>query len=65
MTPIARSASVLSFWRALFLTLLIAAANVALWAWLNQPVQVPEYDGKIGGFAYVPYQRFQSPLRRW
>ena len=63
MTPIARSASVLSFWRALFLTLLIAAANVALWAWLNQPVQVPEYDGKIGGFAYVPYQRFQSPLR--
>ncbi len=63
MTLTARSASVLSFWRALFITLLIAAANVALWAWLNRPVQVPEWEGKIGGLAYVPYLRFQSPLR--
>ncbi|MEP6938932.1 MAG: glycosyltransferase, partial [Rudaea sp.] len=63
MTPIARTASALSFWRALSLAILIAAANVALWAWINRPAQVPEWDGKIGGFAYVPYQRFQSPLR--
>jgi len=42
---------------------MIAAANVALWAWFNRPAQVPEWDGKIGGLAYVPYLRFQSPLR--
>ena len=63
MTPTARPTPPPSLWRALFLALLIAAANVALWAWLNRPAEVPEWDGKIGGFAYVPYLRFQSPLR--
>jgi exo-beta-1,3-glucanase (GH17 family)/cellulose synthase/poly-beta-1,6-N-acetylglucosamine synthase-like glycosyltransferase len=60
LTPVARPSSPLSFWRALFLALLIAALNIVLWAVLNQPQQVPE-GGKISGFAYSPYQRFQSP----
>ncbi|TLY49712.1 MAG: glycosyltransferase [Gammaproteobacteria bacterium] len=64
MTLSTRPASALSFWRALTLTLLIAAANFALWAALNRPSQVPEYTGKIGGFAYSPYQRYQNPLRQ-
>jgi len=40
---------------------IIALANIALWAALNRPKEVPEFDGKIGGFAYAPYQRYQSP----
>ncbi len=41
--------------------MVIALANIALWAALNRPQEVPEFDGKIGGFAYNPYQRYQSP----
>ena len=41
--------------------MIIALANIALWAALNRPKEVPEFDGKIGGFAYAPYQRYQSP----
>jgi len=53
----------LSFWRALFLALFVAALNVALWAATNQPAQPPDWTGKIGGFALAPYQRYQSPLK--
>ncbi|MGH8121583.1 MAG: glycosyltransferase, partial [Rudaea sp.] len=63
MTPIVRTSPPTSFWRALSLAVLVALANIALWAGLNQPKQVPEWGGKIGGFAYSPYQRFQSPLK--
>ena len=63
MTPIVRTAPPTSFWRALSLAVLVALANIALWAALNQPTQVPDWDGKIGGFAYSPYQRFQNPLK--
>jgi exo-beta-1,3-glucanase (GH17 family)/glycosyltransferase involved in cell wall biosynthesis len=64
LTLSTRPTTALSFWRALTLTVLIAAANFALWAVLNRPSQVPEYTGKIGGFAYSPYQRYQNPLRQ-
>jgi exo-beta-1,3-glucanase (GH17 family)/cellulose synthase/poly-beta-1,6-N-acetylglucosamine synthase-like glycosyltransferase len=63
LTPSARPSSPLSFWRALSLAVLVALASVALWALLNQPKQVPDWGGKIGGLAYSPYQRFQNPLR--
>ena len=52
-----------SFWRAAILAVIMAAANAALWAALNRPTQVPEFDGKIGGLAYAPYQRYQSPRK--
>ena len=52
-----------SFWRALFLTLFVAALNVLLWAQTNRPTQPPNWTGKIGGFALAPYQRYQSPLK--
>ncbi|HEY8012092.1 MAG TPA: glycosyltransferase [Rudaea sp.] len=45
------------------LAVLVALANIALWTAVNQPKQVPDWDGKIGGFAYSPYQRFQNPLK--
>ena len=44
--------------------MIIALANIALWAALNRPKEVPEYDGKISGLAYAPYQRYQSPLKQ-
>lgn len=50
----------------LLTTLLIAAlvglANVAVWYWTHPPVQAPDWSGKVGGFAYAPFQRDQSPL---
>jgi len=56
-------ATKLSFWRALFLTLLVAGLNVLLWQQLNRPTQPPNWTGKIAGFALAPYQRYQSPLK--
>ena len=52
-----------SFWRALLLSLIVAALNVGLWDALNQPAHPPDWTGKIGGFAYSPYQRYQSPIK--
>jgi len=54
-------ATTLSFWRALFLALFVAALNVALWAAANRPTQPQNWSGKIGGFAFSPYQRYQNP----
>jgi exo-beta-1,3-glucanase (GH17 family)/cellulose synthase/poly-beta-1,6-N-acetylglucosamine synthase-like glycosyltransferase len=53
-----------SFWRALLLALLVAALNVLLWQALNRPTQPPNWTGKIGGLAYDPYQRYQSPIKQ-
>jgi exo-beta-1,3-glucanase (GH17 family)/cellulose synthase/poly-beta-1,6-N-acetylglucosamine synthase-like glycosyltransferase len=50
-----------SFWRALLLSLFIAGLNVGLWATLNRPAQVPDWNDKVSGFAYAPYQRYQNP----
>ncbi|WP_018973112.1 glycosyltransferase [Rudaea cellulosilytica] len=61
MSSAARPFSPLSFWRAAILAIIIALANIALWAVLNRPSEVPEWDGKITGIAYNPYQRFQGP----
>ena len=54
-------ATKLSFWRALLLTLLVAGLNVLLWGALNKPTQPPDWTGRISGFAYAPYQRYQNP----
>lgn len=53
-----------SFWRALVLTLLVAGLNLLLWAALNRPAEPPAWTGKIGGFAFSPYQRYQSPIKQ-
>ncbi|HEX3897298.1 MAG TPA: glycosyltransferase, partial [Rudaea sp.] len=34
-----------------------------MWLYLNKPAQPQPWTGKIGGFAYAPYQRYQSPLK--
>ncbi len=55
-----RSAAV--WMTALIIAAAIAAANFALWAWVNRPVAVPAWHGQIAGFAYSAFQRWQSPL---
>ena len=55
------TATRLSFWRALFLTLFVAGLNFALWAALNRPAHPADWTGKIESFSYTPYQRYQNP----
>ena len=64
MSPSSTSATKPSFWRALLLTLLVAGLNLLLWASLNRPAQPPSWTGKISGFAFSPYQRYQSPIKQ-
>jgi exo-beta-1,3-glucanase (GH17 family)/cellulose synthase/poly-beta-1,6-N-acetylglucosamine synthase-like glycosyltransferase len=52
-----------SFWRALALAVLVASLNVGLWAFLNRPVHIADWQGEIGGFAYNPSQRYQDPTK--
>jgi exo-beta-1,3-glucanase (GH17 family)/cellulose synthase/poly-beta-1,6-N-acetylglucosamine synthase-like glycosyltransferase len=52
-----------SFWRALLLAVIVAVLNFGAWLYLNKPAQPLPWTGKIGGIAYAPYQRSQSPLR--
>ncbi|HET7561354.1 MAG TPA: glycosyltransferase [Rhodanobacteraceae bacterium] len=47
---------------ALLLALLVAALNFALWAVSNRPTDVVPWDGQADGFAYSPFQRYQSPF---
>lgn len=51
-------ASILLIW------LLAAGLNLAWWAWSNAPVKVPEWEGRIGGFAFSAFQRDQNPFER-
>ncbi len=38
-----------------------ATASLGLWAAANQPVAVPAYDGRVGGYAFSPYHRGETP----
>jgi len=53
-----------SFWRAFLLTLVIAGGNLVLWALVDRPMSVPDWKGKIGGFAFSAYQRYQTPHKQ-
>ncbi|HEY6893623.1 MAG TPA: benzoate transporter, partial [Rhodanobacteraceae bacterium] len=45
------------------MTIAVAALNVALWAFLNRPVHIADWNGEIGGLAYNASQRYQDPTR--
>lgn len=47
---------------AVLLAVLVAALNFALWALANRPTEVVPWNGQVEGFAYSPFQRYQSPL---
>ncbi|MGA9341473.1 MAG: benzoate transporter, partial [Rhodanobacteraceae bacterium] len=52
-----------SLWRAFALAIVVAALNFGLWAVLNRPVHVADWNGKIEGFAFEAFQRYQDPTR--
>lgn len=56
--PIPRRA----WWSALAIALVAVAANLAIWRIANEPVELPGFPGKIDGFAFSAFQRYQSPL---
>ena len=41
--------------------LLVALANLAVWAWIGRPVTAPDYEGVIHGVSFSPYQRENDP----
>jgi len=47
----------------LFAVLLCALAAFALWATFERPAAVPDFTGEVGGLAFSPFQRGQSPER--
>jgi exo-beta-1,3-glucanase (GH17 family) len=58
-----QAASTLRGWfSAALVTLIVAAAHLALWAWVHRPTTPPDWSGEIGGFAFSAFQRDQSPL---
>ncbi len=52
-----------SFWRACLLALTVAAMNFGLWAFLNRPVAIADWDGRVEGFAFSAFQRYQDPTK--
>lgn len=46
---------------AIAIALLVAGANIGVWAYFHRPVPVPDWNGKINGFAFSAFQRYQSP----
>src|SRR6187455_3088374 len=41
----------------------MAAIAAGSWAWLNQPLNLPDAPPRVGGFAYSGYQRNQDPTK--
>jgi exo-beta-1,3-glucanase (GH17 family)/cellulose synthase/poly-beta-1,6-N-acetylglucosamine synthase-like glycosyltransferase len=38
-----------------------AAASFGVWDFANQPVAMPDYTGEVGGLAFSPYHRGETP----
>ncbi len=51
-----------AWWKALLLAAFVLAANFCAWAYLHRPQAAHNFDGKLAGMAYSPFQRDQSPL---
>lgn len=49
---------------AVVIALTIAGLNLTFWAFTNRPAKLVDWDGRIKGFAYNGFQRYQSPLKR-
>jgi exo-beta-1,3-glucanase (GH17 family)/cellulose synthase/poly-beta-1,6-N-acetylglucosamine synthase-like glycosyltransferase len=45
----------------LLAVLLAACLGFGVWAVANRPAQAPDFDGRIAGLAFSPFQRGQSP----
>ena len=40
----------------------VIGANLFAWSWLNRPVDMPAWHGKITGFSFSPMRRDENPL---
>ncbi|TPG46099.1 glycosyltransferase [Rhodanobacter glycinis] len=49
---------------AIVLALVVAAMNIGLWWWSNLPHGPDDWHGKIGGFAFSSFQRYQDPIKQ-
>jgi exo-beta-1,3-glucanase (GH17 family)/cellulose synthase/poly-beta-1,6-N-acetylglucosamine synthase-like glycosyltransferase len=47
---------------ALSVAILLAALNLGAWSWLNRPLDLPGWEGGVGGVAFSGYQRDQDPI---
>jgi exo-beta-1,3-glucanase (GH17 family)/cellulose synthase/poly-beta-1,6-N-acetylglucosamine synthase-like glycosyltransferase len=52
-----------SFWRAVMFAVTVAALNFGLWAFLNRPVQIADWSGRVEGMAFSAFQRYQDPTK--
>ncbi|GAB3026617.1 glycosyltransferase NdvB [Oleiagrimonas citrea] len=63
MTPEARTYdSRHPVFAAVVMALVLAVLNIGLWWWANLPNGPTDLQGPISGFAYSPFQRYQSPF---
>jgi exo-beta-1,3-glucanase (GH17 family)/cellulose synthase/poly-beta-1,6-N-acetylglucosamine synthase-like glycosyltransferase len=46
------------------IALVLAAANYALWTWINRPAEAVDVESRVSGFAFNGFQRHQSPLTK-
>ncbi len=59
----AESTEPMSAGRAAFLIVaLVLCGNLAAWALLNRPAELPSWSGEIQGVAYAPYREGENPL---
>ncbi|MGN6383349.1 MAG: glycosyltransferase [Dyella sp.] len=49
---------------ALLLALIVAAMNIGLWWWGNQPHGPDDWHGPVNGFSVSVFQRYQNPLKK-
>jgi exo-beta-1,3-glucanase (GH17 family) len=54
---------VVAWLKAFGVMLIVAAINLAIWAVTHQPRELPDWPGRISGFAFSAFQRYQSPHR--
>jgi exo-beta-1,3-glucanase (GH17 family)/cellulose synthase/poly-beta-1,6-N-acetylglucosamine synthase-like glycosyltransferase len=48
---------------ALTLALFVAAFHYLGWAWTHRPIELPEWEGKVRGFAYSGFRAGQDPTK--
>jgi exo-beta-1,3-glucanase (GH17 family)/cellulose synthase/poly-beta-1,6-N-acetylglucosamine synthase-like glycosyltransferase len=48
---------------ALSIAALLATLNFGAWSWLNAPLALPGWEGRVAGVAYSAFQRDQDPTR--
>ena len=59
--PSTSGRSSIAWLKALGVALAVCALNIVIWAVTHRPAEVPDWSGKINGFSFSAFQRYQSP----